>query len=250
MLVVRVAGNADTPKLVRTALAVVDAGVGRVAIVGGVAVTCRLRHAHRATTDVDAVTEARSPSVLEVLGELPGARAAANHPDRVELDGVVVDVIETTTLGDIDVDDPLDELFVLAHRFALEDAEPVRLVVDVPEHVEGVLPLATPAGLVATKLCGVLGRRRPPRKQATDAYDLYRLLEDLDEDGDVAVSVAAAGERLREAVRRAAERALLREATGLVRTIRAYGADVFDEVTVDGLTFVGERFVDRLAAKR
>lgn len=63
MLVVHIAGNADTPKLVRTALAVVDADIGRVAIVGGVAVTCRLRHAHRATTDVDTVAAfgARGP---------------------------------------------------------------------------------------------------------------------------------------------------------------------------------------------
>lgn len=188
--------------------------------------------------------------MLEVLGELPGARAAANHAGRVELDGVAVDVIETAPIEDIDVDDPLDELFVLAHRYALEAAEPVRLVVDAPERVEGVLPLATPAGLVATKLGGVLGRRRPPRKQATDGYDLYRLLAELDEDGEVAASVAAAGDRLREAVRRAAERALLRGATGLVRTLRAYGADALNEVRVDGLTFVGERFVDRLTASR
>jgi hypothetical protein len=245
-VVVHVRGNADTPKLVRTALTVVAADVGRVAVVGGVAVTCRLRHAHRATTDVDTVADDRLPSVLEVLGELPGARSVPHQGDRVEIDGVVVDVIATAPFDDVDVEDSLDELFVRAHRFALESAEPVRLVLDAPERVEGVLPLATAAGLVATKLGGLQGRSRPAPKQATDGYDLFRLLDALDEDGAVAAAVVAGGEPLRRAVRHAAERALLRGATDVARAIRIYGADAFEEVTVDRLTFLAERFVDRL----
>ena len=59
-----------------------------------------------------------------------------------------------------------------------------------------MLPLATVPGLVATKLCGVQGRRRPREKQASDGYDLYRLLDAFDADGAVEVDeVAFVGER-------------------------------------------------------
>lgn len=176
-------------------------------------------------------------------------RSRARRRATLELNGVAVDVIATAPLDDSAAGDELDELFVRAHRFALDSVELVRVVVDTPERVEATLPLATAAGLVATKLCGVQGRRRPAEKQATDAYDLYRLLDGLDAEGSVAAAVVAGGAPVCGSVRRAAEEVLCRRAAAVVRTIRAYGADALSEVTVERLTFVGERFLDRLGTE-
>src|SRR5439155_24751893 len=53
-------GDAMVP-LVRAVAALADAGVGRYAIVGGVAVAARLNQAHRATADVDTVVDETTP---------------------------------------------------------------------------------------------------------------------------------------------------------------------------------------------
>jgi hypothetical protein len=246
--VIRIRGNAETPTLVRTALRVASADLGRLAIIGGVAVTCRLQQAHRATVDVDTVAEDRLPSVLEVLQALPGAQTRQGGAERVEIEGVVVDIIATGPVDKADIDDPLDELFVRAHRFALDSAELVAVVVESPERVEGDLPLATPAGLVATKLAGVQSRWRPPRKKASDGYDLYRLLEAFDQSGEVARGLLAGGEPVSGAVRRATQAVLIDDAAGVVRLARTYGVDPLEELTVDRLLFAGERLVDRLDA--
>lgn len=245
---IRIRGGRDTAALLRTALRVVAAGAGPVAVVGGLAVTCRLRHAHRATTDVDTVAEDRTPAVVEVLGRLDGAERDPDNPDRVLIDGVPVDVIATMPLDDVDIDQGVEELFVFAHRFALESADHVSVVLEGPEPIEGVLPLASAAGLVATKLCGVQGYRRPPDKKATDAYDLYRLLDYLDADGEMALELTAQGDPLRRCIRDAAG-AVLRNAAGVVRNLFAYGGAPLGRVTVDEFSFVIERFVDGLDSR-
>ena len=241
-------GGDETPDLLRAAARVVDAAPGPVAIIGGVAVTCRLAFAHRATTDLDTVVDEHTPSVIEVLADLEGAEMDGRHHERVVIDGVAVDVISTMSTEDADVPDGIEELFVLAHRFALESATPATIVLEAPEEVEVALPIATPAGLVATKLCGVQGlRRRPPEKRATDGYDIYRLLRDLDGAGAIARAIYQESDPLLRSVRDAATTVLLRRGAEVVRAIATYGAGEV-AVTLDDLTFVAERFVDNLDA--
>ena len=241
-------GGPDTAVLLRTAARIVGAGAGRVAIVGGVAVTCRLTYAHRATTDVDAVAEERTPPVIEVLGHFSDAVRDPARRDRLVIAGVPVDVIPTVPIDEEDLSEGAEELFLVAHRYALESAEMVDVVLDGPDRVKVELPLATPAALVATKLCGIQGlMRRPPEKRATDGYDLYRVLRELDDEGDVAQVVREHGDPLLRCVRDAAAEVLLRGGAGVVRNIAVYGGAGVPGLTVDELTFVAERFVDNLA---
>ena len=238
-------GGGQLGAFVAAAERIVHADVGRIAVVGGVAVTCRLASVHRATGDVDTVAEYRTPAVVDVLSDLEGAEAS-DRADRVIVDGVPVDVIETEPIDDVEGIDGDELLFVLSHRFALDTAVSEHVIVDGEHRTEGDLPLATAAGLVAMKL-GAYGSRprRSSEKRPTDAYDVYRLLADLDDDGDVAAAILAEP-ALREAVRPAAQHILVDDATRTLKEIRKIGDAVTAGLTVDDITFVGERFVDRL----
>jgi hypothetical protein len=242
-------GGPDTAELLRTAARVVAAGAGQIAIIGGLAVTCRLTYAHRATTDVNTVAEERTPTVIEVLVHLGGAVKDPNHRDRLVIDGVPVDVIATIPVDRVDLPEGVGALFVLSHRFALESADVAVIALDGPVRVEVQLPIATPAGLVATKLCGVQGlTRRPPEKKATDGYDLYRLLRELDNEGEIAAALREQGDPLLGSVHDAATDVLLRGGAGVVRNIAIYGGAGLPGLTVDELALVAERFVDNLEA--
>jgi hypothetical protein len=95
---------------------------GPAALVGGLAVTMRLATVHRATNDVDAVTDGDGPRAL-ALEYLSDSEARAS--DRIEINGVKVDVMPTSPLPTHARDLPdgdLDRLFVLGHRWALETA--------------------------------------------------------------------------------------------------------------------------------
>jgi len=104
-------------RLVRTASALFErSGFGPAALVGGLAVTMRLAAVHRATNDVDIVTDGDGPRALalEYLAD-----REARESDRIEIDGVKVDVMPTSPLptraGELPGGD-LDRLFVLGHR--------------------------------------------------------------------------------------------------------------------------------------
>jgi hypothetical protein len=95
---------------------------GPAALVGGLAVTMRLATVHRATNDVDAVTDGDGPRAL-ALEYLSDSEARVS--DRIEINGVKVDVMPTSPLPTHARDLPdgdLDRLFVLGHRWALETA--------------------------------------------------------------------------------------------------------------------------------
>lgn len=115
-------------RLVRTATTLFDTPRFRqAALVGGLAVTIRLATVHRATNDVDTVSEGAGPRdlALQYLGDRDAA-----EKNRIEVDGVKVDVMETWPLpddsGDLP-DDDLDRLFVVGHRWALDSAAPVAI---------------------------------------------------------------------------------------------------------------------------
>ncbi len=106
--------------------------------------------------------------------------------NRIEIDGVKVDVMETwpppDNSGDLP-DDDLDRLFVVGHRWALDGATPVAIDAVSPAGsvVEsGTLIVATVPALVACKLHAIADRKGPSlSKRESDALDLVRLSGDL-----------------------------------------------------------------------
>lgn len=124
------------------------------ALIGGLAVMCRLATAHRPTADVDTLARDDAiPTVAEVLV----ARGATRTSTGVELAGVKIDILE---VGDLPPpaalpEDDLARAFVLAHSWALATAEPARIDARSPEgrtFASAQLEVATPAALVAMKL--------------------------------------------------------------------------------------------------
>lgn len=86
-------GAAMVP-LVKAIAALNEAGIGRFAIIGGVAVTARLGQAHRATADVDTVVdETTSPNAVEALLDLPGAAPDPASDHRVLFDETTIEIL-------------------------------------------------------------------------------------------------------------------------------------------------------------
>lgn len=222
----------------------------RLAISGGLAVTCRLGHVHRATGDVDAVADdvvgLAADSCAQLLVEAgiaepdPGDRA-----HRVFIEGTKLEIIDTQELP-ADVSDiaALDRLFVVGHRWALDSAEPMRVLV-ASSDVDVLLPVAMPAALIATKLHAFCDRQQD-EKRASDALDIYRLLETQDRDGDVAIATNGGPSGLAEVVREVIVERFVDGATRVVRYLKAYGDPAWPEVTADDLRRVVGGFASRL----
>ncbi|HVF06345.1 MAG TPA: hypothetical protein VNA20_15995 [Frankiaceae bacterium] len=137
------------------------------ALVGGLGVAARLAGAFRATSDIDAV----SPDVddlVEMLVRSGGVRTGG----RVRLQGVPVDAIPVPGSGGGRLPN--------ARSWAFDTATPVRVVVLGPdgETLADANPaVATRAALVLMKLeSAVHGYDRSAAKQATDIYDVLRLI--------------------------------------------------------------------------
>ena len=222
----------------------------RLAIIGGLAVACRLGHVHRATGDVDAVVDevvglaADSGAQLLVTAGIAEADPG-DRQHRVFIDGTKLEIIDTHELP-ADVSDiaALERLFVLGHRWALDSAEPMRVVVAASD-VDAVLPIAMPAALVATKLHAFCDRQQD-EKRASDAYDIYRLLETCDGDGLVADAMNSGPPGLAEVVREVAGERLVGGAVRVVRYLKAYGDPAWPEITTDDLRRVVGSFTARL----
>lgn len=146
------------------------------ALIGGLAVIARLGQAHRATNDVDTVSDDQ-PGLLDALR----AGGLDRRGDSVVLDGdLKLDVI------DVGEGDP-DYLPCATHRLAFDARTPVELVVrprQAGPSVAVTVDVARASALVAIKLCisqGV-GRQRDPRKVGSDAFDVARhhLVEQVD----------------------------------------------------------------------
>lgn len=245
-------GDGAVSRLVRTASTLfARADFKPTALIGGLAVTIRLATVHRATNDVDTVSGGDEPRnlALQYLGD---AKAAAI--DRIEIDGVKVDVIATEPLpeqSDGLPDGDLDRLFVLGHRWALDDGTPVTVDVStdgVTVAESGVLIVATAPALIACKLHTIADRRGPDAsKQESDALDLLRLVGDVVRSDDGIESLAAAPFDLAALVAGQVERWFINDA---LRTARLAGSgtagqDRFDPADVSTL---GRLFIDRLSA--
>ena len=236
--------------LVRAVAALTEASLSRYVVVGGVAVAARLGQAHRATADVDAVVdETTPPDAVEALLALPGVTADdPAAPQRVKVAGTKVEILHVGPLTDEDLADlpPQQALFVAAHTWALETATELTVISADDTTVQASAPFATPAALLAMKLHAVESRHAAAEhKRAADAFDIYRLLLDLDANGRVREALVLAPAPLRELVHDAARRVLIDQAARTRTWLRA-GGDVTEGVTADELRYVGGILVQAL----
>ena len=225
-------------------------GFGPAALVGGLAVTVRLATLHRATNDVDVVSEGDAP--LEYVGE-----GDAQGSNRIEIDGVTVDVMLTSPLPPTAEELPdrdLDRLFVLGHRWALESAEPLVVrVVAASESGPGdahALVVATATALVACKFHAIADRRDAGRdKRESDALDLVRLIGDLVRTPPSAAQFETAPFDLAALVSLQTQRWLIENSTRTARLINmsAGGGDV--TMNPADIATIGELFVEMLTAR-
>lgn len=238
------AAKGNAARLVRATARLAEADLGPHALIGGLAVMCRLAAVHRATQDVDTVAETTAPTAVEVITSSIGTPDASS-PNRVLIDGVKIDVINTESFRYEDLDglDAGDRLFVVSHRWALDTATDTDLVTS---KVTASIRVATPAALVAMKSGAVLGgRRREPRKRASDLYDLYRLVLEYDRTGGIAEVLTAAPFGLGPLVGEALRPRVVEEPERAVRWLLG-GAPEMGAVTPDDLRDVIGPLVDRL----
>lgn len=235
--------------LVRAAARLAGAGIGSFAIIGGVAVTARLGRAHRATTDVDTVVDDETPpDALDMLRRLDGVTLDA-APHRIYIDDTKVEMISTGSLAAPDMDDLDDRqaLFVASHRWALETATPVTLSSDSGEHA--TVPVARASALLAMKLHAIQERRPHSGldKRAGDAWDIYRLITDLDAVA-IADELRSTTTRLQQLVTAAASQVLV-ERAGRTRGWLRAGDDAMASVEVEDLVAAGTDLVAHLSSE-
>lgn len=158
-------------------------GFGPAALVGGLAVTVRLASVHRATVDVDTVTDGDRSRIVALSYVGDGEAAEA---ERIEINGVHVDVMATSALPDDPSELPDDDharLFILGHRWALESAEPITVGTASTTRRASkttALTVATTEALVACKLHAIADRRgSSAAKRESDALDLVRLVGEM-----------------------------------------------------------------------
>lgn len=246
---VYLAGPAMLP-LIRATARLGDADLGGFAVIGGVAVSARLGRAHRATADVDTVVDDdRPPDALDVLHHLTGATPDATHRHRVYIEGTKVEVIGTGAVTELDLEGLNDRQihFVAAHRWALETATPVTLIGE--DGTRATVPMARPSALVAMKLHAIQDRRLVggSDKRGSDAWDIYRLITDLDI-GGTAKELRSMLPSLTRVVVAAANEILVERASrtrGWLRTGDAQMASVGS----DDLIAAGIDLIERIAGR-
>jgi hypothetical protein len=227
-------------------------GFSPAALVGGLAVTMRLASVHRATNDVDAVTDGEGPRAfaLEYLRD-----SDAHDDNRVEIDGIKIDVMPTEPLPEHAEELPdgdLDRLFVLGHRWALESAGQlsVQVVTSMRDATEPVaIRVATSPALVACKLHAIADRRDARRdKRESDALDLVRLLGDLVRAPALTAELSSAPFDLSDLVASQVERWFIDEPLRTARLINLGAGGTPPIVDPDDISTIGELFVSILRA--
>lgn len=222
-------GGSEIESLVRAAGLVVEHAGVRAAVIGGLAVTCRLAVAHRATGDVDVVAD--EPAVLaagtaaeNLVAAGIGERVDGIEVVRVFVQGTKVEIIETAAFDPADVahiEPDEARLFVLSHRWALESATPLRIgVMDSAVQIE--VPVATSPALVAMKLHAIQNRS-DDRKRASDAWDLFRLIDVTSGEQAFTDELRTAPDALIDLVGAAVERIFRRDVIRTRRWIQVYG---------------------------
>ncbi len=251
---VHLRGGADIETLVRAAALVVGHSPAPTAVIGGLAVTCRLATVHRATADVDLVTGEPEVAVggTSVADSLVAAGVARRHlgdpANRVEVAGARVEIIETAPISPeeaADIEPDRARLFVLAHRWALETATPCTITVQGTD-ATAVVPVATPAAIVAMKLHSIQDRH-DLAKRASDAWDLYRLLDANLADPEFAGSFRNAPTGLVPLIEAGIDRLFRQGVTQTRRWIMTYGDPFWAALaTEDALDQTADAFLTTL----
>ncbi len=219
--------------------------------------TCRIAVRHRATADVDVVTEdpevvaAAAPAVANLIDAGVGELVEGSPTAAVYVDGTRVEIIETSPIEDHDaaeVEPERARLFVLAHRWGFDSAE--ELTIGVAETSFRVtLPVATPAALVAMKL-HAFEDRQDARKQASDAWDIYRLLETHNQGGRMAGGFADAPAGLTALVGAAVQRVFVENPTRTRNRVRDYGQPQWAGIlTEDVMRDLGHELAEALSVR-
>ncbi len=245
------APDGNLSKLAHTAERLTDPAMPPCALVGGMAVMARINSSHRATTDIDSVTSGTT-LVFDTLVSL----GAVKRGESAVLDGVTIDVIEVDSYEEADLpDDPLERAFVVSHAWALTSAAPVEITVvrgRSRKIISVVLPVATPAALVAMKLQSVPQRRGGrEHKRAGDCYDIYRLIVEhgtrssVHGPGGIARALASAPANLGEFCLGQLRELFVDEPERTRRWLRQGSAEM-DAVRVDDLHSVGQQIADTL----
>ena len=218
-----------------------------VAVIGGMAVNIRLStgaDVHRATRDVDLVADGATPAAIEILAHGHHRRGQ----NTVVIDDVEVDIIETypVTVDDVAGLDEDGALFVLGHRWALETAAPVHLEAVGSGRSQIAVPVASPAGLIAAKshAAGYPRAERRAVKHGGDLYDIYRLIEAFDPQGQVRAALASAPAGLGPLVARVVQRELLDNPAAAMRAMATSAAT---PLRLEHLVDVVEPFIAGLA---
>lgn len=210
------------------------------ALIGGLAVIARLGRPHRATNDVDAVSDDQA-GLFDALV----ADGLLRRGDSVMLDAdLKLDVIDVS-----DGDD--DYLPYATHRMAFDTRTAVELLVRPRTGgptASATLPVARPSALVAVKL-GIsegVGRQRDARKVGSDAFDVVRLLQRYGPDA-LADELSAVAERsLIERVSGLALRHLVDQADRTVAAIVRSSIQGVERIEPEQLELLGRGFIRRL----
>lgn len=229
------------------AVSVVDL---RLAIIGGMAVTCRLGGVHRATGDVDAVADEVVGLAVESGAQLL-VDAGIAEPDpterrhRVYIDGTKVEIIDTQELPDDVTDLPqLDQLFVLGHRWALESAEPLQVVVTGSD-VDAEAPRRDTTSVAGDQDPRVL-RSPAGREEGLRRVRHLPPARDVRHDGGIAAATLRGPGGLATVVQDVLDRGFVDDATRVVRYLKTYGDPAWPAIESDDIRRVVGAFTTRL----
>lgn len=154
-------------------VAATDSGL---VLAGGLGVIARVGSPYRATADMDGVVANlwRETSALLAIG------TATGRADRLDVAGVPLDLIEVDPsvswgeIATIAADNPDGFHFVAGHRFVWEEHTPIEITTGT---ASTVIECGSARALLAAKLGASLNPRRPSEKHASDALDVWKLLE-------------------------------------------------------------------------
>lgn len=211
------------------------------ALIGGLAVITRLGQAHRATNDIDAVSDDQV-GLLDVLV----ADGFDRQGDSVLLEAdLKLDVIDVSE-GDADY------LPFTTHRFAFDTRSPVEIVVQPGEGAptSAIVDVARASALVAVKL-GIsegVGRQRDSRKVGSDAFDVARLLQRFGPDVLADELLALGRTDFVEQVSGLARRHLIDDADHTAAAIIRSSVQGVRSIDADQLELLGRAFTRRLGA--
>jgi hypothetical protein len=238
--VVLVAETDSVPYRAVARLAEIAPGLPDFALIGGLAVITRLGQAHRATNDVDTVSDDQ-PGLLDAL--------IADGLDR-RGDSVLLDADLTLDVIDVGEGD-LAYLPYATHRLAFDTRTALDLVVrprQQGQSVAATVDVARASALVAIKL-GIsegVGRQRDPRKVGSDAFDVARLLQRFGPDALADELTSIAEPDFIDRVATLAERYLVEQVDRTVAVMVRSSVQGVERIGPDQLEFLGRAFSARL----